>query len=79
MAFLQAGNNALHHAALAGNAALVKLLLDSGKAGPVAQAAANSNGRTPLHVAACFGRSDVAQLLLQQKQAGVVATADKVG
>uniref|UniRef100_A0A383WG28 Uncharacterized protein n=1 Tax=Tetradesmus obliquus TaxID=3088 RepID=A0A383WG28_TETOB len=74
-----AGNNALHHAALAGNAALVKLLLDSGKAGPVAQAAANSNGRTPLHVAACFGRSDVAQLLLQQKQAGVVATADKDG
>jgi hypothetical protein len=77
-ASLQAGNNALHHVAVSGNAALAKMLLASGKAGPQAQAAANNSGRTPLHVAAALGRSEVAQLLLQHKQAGVITAADKV-
>jgi ankyrin repeat protein len=63
---------------VSGNAALAKMLLASGKAGPQAQAAANNSGRTPLHVAAALGRSEVAQLLLQQKQAGVITAADKV-
>lgn len=77
-AVLQAGNNALHHAAVSGNAALAKMLVASGKAGPQAQAVVNSSGRTPLHVAAGLGRGEVAQLLLQQRQADVVTAADKV-
>jgi ankyrin repeat protein len=78
-AVLQAGNNALHHAAVSGNAALTKLLLAIGKAGPQAQAAANNSGRTPLHIAASLGRGEVAQLLLLQQQADVIKAADKVG
>lgn len=74
-----AGNNALHHTAVSGNAALTKLLLASGKAGPAAQAAVNSSGRTPLHVAASLGRAEVVQLLLQQKQAAAATIADKDG
>ncbi|KAF6261709.1 ankyrin repeat-containing domain protein [Scenedesmus sp. NREL 46B-D3] len=53
-----AGNNALHHAAVSGNAALAKMLVASGKAGPQAQAVVNSSGRTPLHVAAGLGRGE---------------------
>lgn len=74
---VQAGNTALHHAAVAGNLAAAKLLLTSGPRGLQTLNMVNNKGRTPLHVAAVFGRQQLLQTLLKLDNARVDAK-DKV-
>jgi ankyrin repeat protein len=59
----QAGNTAMHMAAISGNTAVARLLLSTPRAGALA-AAANARGRTPLHFAAVFGHEQVARELM---------------
>lgn len=68
---MQAGNTALHHAAIAANQAAAKLLLASGPRGIQALNMVNNKGRTPLHLAAVFGHHALVQMLAKQDKADV--------
>lgn len=69
---LQAGNTALHHAATAGNLAVVQRLLAHAN-GAASQATPNAKGRTPLHQAAVFGHRSIVEALAQKQRADLTA------
>ena len=57
------GQTALHRACMKGDTAVVRVLVESERAGLDTQSA---TGWTPLHTAACFGHTHCAQLLISQ-------------